>query len=116
MREIPKKLRIAGYDYEVILDEDRNKDHGVSARGSCNAFYQKIWLDGSQPFEGLKTTLLHEILEAVNDHYEMGLNHHTICSLETVLYQVLKENRLVFFEEEITHESQSQGRVEDPQP
>ncbi len=96
MKEFPKSLKIFGYEYSVTVDADRNKEHGASARGSANAYYQKIWIDGAQPFEGMKSTLLHEIIEAINDHFTLDLKHPVICTLETALYQVLKDNDLHF--------------------
>ena len=96
---IPLRLKILGYDYEVIIEPNRNRDHGIPQSGSCNPYYQKIWIDGDdRPSDGMPSTLLHEILEAINDHLSLKLEHNVIASLESALYQVLKDNKLVFFE------------------
>jgi hypothetical protein len=43
--------------------------------------------------------LLHEVVEAINCLYDLPLNHQTITTLAEALHQVLRDNRLVFFEE-----------------
>jgi len=40
------------------------------------------------------STLLHEIIEALNYHLELKLEHNQITSLEAGLYQTLKDNNL----------------------
>ena len=44
-------------------------------------------------------SLLHEVLEAINIHCELGLEHNVIQTLAFQLHQVLKDNNLRFGEE-----------------
>jgi len=39
-----------------------------------------------------EATLIHEIIEALNYHFELGLEHNKIMSLESGLFQVLNDN------------------------
>lgn len=98
---IPEKLKIGGLIYEVLLVEDRNFEHAKTNTGSCNSAYQKIWLEyGKRKIDGLKDDLLHEIVEAIIRHADIEINHQTITTLASMLNQVLRDNRLIFFEDE----------------
>jgi len=92
--KIPKKLKILGYDYEVCCC-DRNKEKGVSDGGAQSIFHQKIWIDNQKHKQYQESTVIHEIVEAINAHLNIGLTEQNICQLETGLYQVLNDNGLL---------------------
>ena len=97
---IPKTLKIGGLNFEIVVEPHRRRDHGVDSSASENCKYQKIWLDSeSQKADGMMDDLLHEVFEAINCLYDLPLNHQTITTLAEALHQVLRDNRLVFFEE-----------------
>lgn len=93
LKEIPNKLNICGFTYEIIL-EDRKNNRGVNANATCNSNQQKIWIDTNQCEEAQISCLIHEILEALDYHYELELPHKTISILEAGLFQVIKDNFL----------------------
>ena len=90
--KIPKRLNIGGFDYEVIVRDNRVVQDGTSSRGSHSGKLQKIWIDTSPHRQQTESVLIHEILEAINDLYELELEHSRITVLGTTLYQVLKDN------------------------
>lgn len=92
---IPKKIKVAGYNMEVVMINDRTSDHGDSSPATFNSRRGKIWIDKAQSREQQESSLIHEILEALDYHYELKLEHRTISILETALYQVLKDNKLI---------------------
>lgn len=94
MKKIPKKLKIGGYDIEVIIENNRTKERGTDFYGSAVCHHNKIFLDGSVHKQIQESTLLHEIIEIINFHYQLKLEHRTITLLETSLYQVLEDNPL----------------------
>ena len=97
---IPKTLKIGGLNFDVVVEPHRRRDHGVDTSASENCKYQKIWLDSeAQKADGMMDDLLHEVVEAINCLYDLALNHQTITTLAEALHQVLRDNRLVFFEE-----------------
>jgi len=97
---IPKTLKIGGLNFDVVVELHRRRDHGVDSSASENCKYQKIWLDSeAQKADGMMDDLLHEVVEAINCLYDLALNHQTITTLAEALHQVLRDNRLVFFEE-----------------
>jgi len=102
---IPETIKIGGLIYDVIMVQDRNFENGHKSTGSCNVAYQKIWLEyGNRKLDGIKDDLLHEILEAIATQCDLDINHHALTALGTMLNQVLRENRLVFFENDATPE------------
>lgn len=84
-------LRILGLNYKVELFDERS---GVSGAGQVYNPQALIQLnkDLNNP-EHIKSVLLHEIIEALNYRLELKLEHNVITSLETGLFQVLKDNK-----------------------
>jgi len=93
--KIPKTCKIGGYNYEVKFVENRTKDNGDSHPASVSSQWQKIFIDSNQHKEGQESSFIHEILEAIDYHYQIGLPHDKISVLETALYGVLSENNLL---------------------
>ena len=91
---IPKTLKIGGHIYEVIL-RDREKNDGCHDAGTCDNGFCKIWINESWAKSQQESTLLHEIIEAINFNYKLDLTETQIHGLETSLYQVLKDNNLL---------------------
>lgn len=93
--KLPSKLKIGGHIYPVTI-QDRLKNAGTDKLGSSNVYYEiGIWLESRQTQTQLESTLIHEILEIINSLNKLGLDEHTICVLETNLYQVLRDNNLL---------------------
>ena len=90
--KIPNKLKILGYDYEIILREDRLKEDGSENPGTHSSRVQRIWIDATQTQQQQESTLIHEILESLNYSLELQMPHNVISSLEAGLYQVLHDN------------------------
>lgn len=90
MNKIPRKIKILGHSYSIIVHEEEKT--GNSSLGTHWGVSQKIYLNAKQNKEMIESTLLHEVIEAVNYHLSLKLPHQMIIRLETALYQVLKEN------------------------
>ena len=95
-RRIPRTLDICGLTYRVREERDPKAD-GRAADGFCHPRSQLIILRRGLHPESLRSTLLHEIIEAVNVTYCLHLPHRAIELLEVGLYQALKANRLRFW-------------------
>lgn len=87
-------LNILGYSY-TIKRFDRLKEDANSSGGSCDNQQQIIWVDTQKHFQYQESTMIHEIIEAVNLHLNIGLNESQICQLETGLYQTLNQNGML---------------------
>jgi hypothetical protein len=92
--KIPKKLKIGGHIY-TVKHRDRFREDGVEKTGSCLSVHTTLWIDNNPSKSQQESTLIHEILEALNNENELNLTHQQISTLECGLYQVLKDNRLL---------------------
>ena len=91
---IPKMLNITGLEYNV------EQKPGLAANrnlfGEISFMEQVISIDSSLKEDKQHETLLHEIIEALNNHHELELEHHKISTLAVGLFQVLRDNGLRF--------------------
>ena len=98
LMEIPKILKIGGHDYNIILNPICRTDNAIMCCGMHKGAQELIEINPNYPPGTQASTLLHEIIEAINWTYEVGLEHRQISMLEETLYQVFKDNNLHFDE------------------
>ncbi|MCO8288286.1 hypothetical protein [Tetragenococcus halophilus] len=85
-------LKIAGYFIQV--EEDANLLANQSRIGEYSPYEQKIRLSNNLNGQQKDETLIHEILEAINDIYELGLDHNEqLCKLSVAIHQILTDNK-----------------------
>jgi hypothetical protein len=92
-KAIRMHLNIGGHTYKVIV-KNRIKD-GIDNAGTVVVSENTIWINEDQCKTQQESTLLHEIIEAINITYDLRLKHSQITTLEVTLYQVLKDNNLL---------------------
>lgn len=93
---IPTKLKIGGYNYDVELIDNLARDRSASGQSCMND--QWIHIDSTICQEQKESTFIHEILEQINNVNELRLEHWQICVLESTLYQIIKDNPDAFSE------------------
>ena len=82
-------LKILGYEHKVIfLDKEASGDDA----GWFNRYYQSITIDKGQSWEQQQSTLIHEVIEAINSHLDLGLSHQQISALEIGVYSFIRDN------------------------
>ena len=104
MINVPDSIKILGLNYKVLvtddfvnvikphlLEEDKDKEFFGYFVSEC----MTIFLDGKVSRQMLESTLIHEIIEVINSHLCMNIEHDNIERLECGLYQVLTENSLI---------------------
>lgn len=78
-------MKILGYDYELRwLDEDLNGESGT-----CRGCTQVIGVTRRDHPQQRVSTVLHEIIEAINFQLNLAMTHQQISAIETGMYQVL---------------------------
>ena len=92
---LPKIVKIAGYDYTVISEVGKQDERCADDPAAMTPRTQMIWIDSKQTVDGQISSLFHEIIEAINYHYQLGLKHNIIAILETTIYQVMKDNKFI---------------------
>ncbi len=88
---LPDAVKIGPYNIEIEVVDNLvvDREHG----GEYSPRELKINLDSSlRKRHG--EILMHEIVEAINDIYNLKINHDDMMVLGVVLYQVMKENKL----------------------
>lgn len=85
-----KVLTILGYKYGLDLSKSLN-DMGKNV-GLCDLDYKIITIANDVDHDIIASTLLHEIVEIINYHLELGLEHRQIMGLEVGLHQALVDN------------------------
>jgi hypothetical protein len=88
------KLKIAGYPYNVEYQEGLIEKE--EACGMSSGDKLEIVIDPRLSPEMKMSTLIHEVIESLNYHYELGLKHNVIATLEAGLFQVVNDNPEVF--------------------
>jgi hypothetical protein len=67
-------------EYRDIIENNNNF-------GIYNPMNSVITISNNVSRDQQQATLIHEVLEAINHIYDIGLKHHQICLLETGLNQ-----------------------------
>lgn len=85
-------IKIAGYNVKII--EDKNLIPNEMNLGEYLPFEQKIKLAKGLTRQQKNETLIHEVLEAINDIYELSLEHdEQLCTLSVVIHQIIVDNK-----------------------
>ena len=85
-----KEYGIDIYDNE--LSDETNKD--VEIFGDMNPKTNKIRLTNKYGQGALESTLIHEVLHAIDDMYGVGLTENAVEALGNGIYTALKDNGL----------------------
>src|SRR5690349_13393661 len=83
-------MKILGYDYQIDLSQTFDTMRGCM--GLCNVNKQIINIAKDLPEETKCSVMIHEIIEAINYHLELNLEHPQISQLETGIHQALSDN------------------------
>ena len=91
--EIPKSIKIGGHDVEILLTDDVSMNKSGELRNWKNLI--KINNDGFS--ESVQAeSLMHEILEAINENHQLELPHHVIMTLADQIFAIIRNNNLDF--------------------
>lgn len=88
-------IKIAGYLIKVKDIDNLIVETGNLGEYSPTA--QEIRLDTSLTTQQRQEVFIHEILEAINNIYDLNLDHdNQLCKLSVVLHQILVDNPRLF--------------------
>lgn len=85
-----RTIKILGHDYKLEMSSKPLLERNTVASVCPNVL--SIEISDSFPQSRKEEALFHEIIEALNCHLELNLEHHKIASLSEGLYQVFKDN------------------------
>lgn len=90
---IPDKVKVGGIVFSVKYD---NIAADRDFFGEISFIKQTITIDSTIQPGKQEETFLHEIIEAINANYAIGLEHDKLTVLAFAMHQVLKDNALQF--------------------
>jgi hypothetical protein len=82
-------MKIMGYDYKIVVNGDVDNN---GAFGRFHGATQRLQISSGLCEQQTVSTILHEMLEALNYHNQWELPHPKLMSIEASLYQVLTDN------------------------
>jgi hypothetical protein len=88
---IPKSINILGHAFKIVHLDVSDIDN----IGTMDPKHSVIRLSTGMPQSVQESVLMHEIVEAINSHLELKLEHPQITALSTVIFQVLRENKML---------------------
>lgn len=87
-----EKIKIGGYSISIGHDDTIIANSGHV--GEYSPIGQKISIATGLSKQHQQETLIHEVLEAINDIYELGLEHdEQLCKLSVILHQIVNDNK-----------------------
>ncbi len=82
-------MKILAYDYQIIARQTPVEDSKIFGRHNANELTITICTGMGRQHQ--ESTMLHEILEAINWQLQLNLDEHKTICLECGLYKVLKD-------------------------
>jgi hypothetical protein len=79
-------IKIGGHHFTVDYVD------GLADSGSTDTALNKILINKNLSKSNQESTILHEIIEAINAIYDLKLEHQTIQTIEAALFQIYKDN------------------------
>lgn len=83
-------INILGYKYEIV--ESNTTNTMGNNFGLLDFQNLEMIIAADMPEQQRVSTIIHEVIEALNIHLSIGLEHPQITMLETGIYNVLIEN------------------------
>ena len=87
---IPNQIKVSSFVYELVLAENLTRDHQLL--GQCLSDSVIIKIDPKTSLQTKDVTLLQEIVHAINDVYNCGLEEPNIDRIAHGLADVLKNS------------------------
>jgi len=94
--KIPRTIKIGGKKIKVrIVDEGVLSDTSAAEWDGNRYIISIVNAPDASP-DRMNEAFLHEIVEAINQFYELNLPHWKLNIVGELLYQILKDNKLDF--------------------
>ena len=92
------KINVLGHDYEISFDKSVTE---LDSYGETNFPAQKITIPFDLATQNKEASIVHEMLEILNYHLQLNLDHDKIMALESGVFQVLKNNDFQIIRKEL---------------
>lgn len=99
-RKEPQTIKIGGHTITIDF-ECKFIDDEVYKLGSFDIVKHVIEIRKGLEKSRAESTLLHELIEWLNNDLELGIEHKSITTLAEGLYQIIADNKLFNYAEKI---------------
>lgn len=82
-------MKILGYEFTVDINKSVVEDH---VAGQVSIPLQRIEMAGDLAPEQMESTIIHEIIEAINGLMQLDLKERQVRALEVGLWGTLRDN------------------------
>ena len=89
--DIPASVKVLGFHYPLEIVRGLVSD-GVECVGVCRNRELVIRLDDTYPGQQVRSTLIHEMLEALKEQLQLKIDHTTLGLLEVGINSILVDN------------------------
>ena len=96
---IPEKLRILFKEYDVKYADGMRNEKGDMLYGEVDYVKQTVTLNSAASDEQAKSTVLHEVIHALDELYIIGLKEKQVEKLGVAFYMFIRDNPDMFREE-----------------
>lgn len=84
-------MKILGYEFKIYQDGTVDS---INAMGRFHSKSQRIQIATDLCPQQIESTVLHEVIEAINYYLHLQLSEQVVSSLEASLYQVMVDNNV----------------------
>lgn len=88
------KIRLQGIDYDLVSNDKSMGD--INANGYFHFDSKEVSIKNSLPLDIQKSILIHELMESIDTHFELNLNHEVITQIASGFHQVIEDNPHLF--------------------
>lgn len=94
---IPDKIKVGGHVIDIKFANTKN----IDTAGYYDTYYNLIRIrkDEDTPESNISEVFLHEILEVIRAKNNLDIDHTYLTVLSENLFQVLRDNKLKFYED-----------------
>lgn len=93
--EIPNTVKILYKEYEIVQEKNIHNDSS-DLYGEVHYLDEKILLNVDSKEDQKKATLIHELIHAIDEMYQISLNEDQVDKLGNGVYMMIKENPQMF--------------------
>lgn len=85
--KLPKKAKIKKTTYPISYKKSLKDCHGISFH-----YRPRIDISADNSKEDIESTVIHEIIHAIDCRYDLGLSEKKVLLLEAAIYGLFKDN------------------------
>ena len=91
-----ESIKIGWKNYKIVYTDEELYEDGEKILGSVNCDAAKIIIETRHGEDSSKVTLIHEVIHAMDDMYNVGLEEWQVEALSNAIYTTIKDNNIAY--------------------